>query len=92
MQKPGDYKKAKIKLYHQQICKLMYLLCGTKSNISFAVKQLSKQNANIQINYMKAEKKVVCYLKATMHLGLIYGGHLKDEKKLKHQSHLLYLD
>ena len=32
---------------------------------------------------MKAAKKVVYYLKGTMHLGLIYDGHLKDKRETK---------
>ena len=61
----------------------MYLLYGTRPGISFAIGQLSKYNADPQIGHMKAAKKVVCYLKGTIHLGLIYGGHLKNEEKTK---------
>ena len=32
---------------------------------------------------MKVAKKVICYLKDTMHLGLIYSSHLKNKKKTK---------
>ena len=62
---------------------MIYLLCSTRPDISFAVRQLSKQNADLQIGYRKAAKKIVCYLKGIMHLGLIYGSYLKDEAKTK---------
>ena len=83
MQKPKDYKKAEIKLYQQLIDKLIYLLCGIKPDIFFAVRQLSKHNTDPQIGYLKLAKKVEHYLKNTIHLGLIYGGHLKDEEETK---------
>ena len=83
MQEPKDYKEVKIKPYQQLIGKLMYLLCGTRPDIFFAVRQLNKYNADLQIGHMKAAKKVICYLKNIMHLGLIYNGNLKYEGKAK---------
>ena len=83
IQKPGDYEEAKIKPYQRLIGKLMYLLYGTKPDISFVVGQLSKHNIDPQISHMKVAKNVVHYLKSIMHLGLIYGGHLKDEGEIK---------
>ena len=37
IQEPEDYKEAKIKSYQQLIAKLMYLLCGTRPDIFFAI-------------------------------------------------------
>lgn len=59
MQEPGDYEEAEIKPYQRLIGKLMYLSCGTRPDISFAVGQLSKHNADPRIGQMKAAKKVV---------------------------------
>lgn len=47
MQELGDYKKAEIKPYQQLIDKLIYLLCGTKPNIFFIIRQLNKYNADL---------------------------------------------
>ena len=79
MQKKEDYKKAKIKPYWQLIDKLMYLSYSTRPNISFTIKQLSKHNADLQTSHIKSIIKDVHYLKNRIHLGLIYGRHLKDE-------------
>ena len=38
----NDYEKTDIKVYQHLIKKLIYLFYGTKLNIAFAVRQLSK--------------------------------------------------
>lgn len=75
MSEPGDYKEADIKPYQCLIGKLMYLSCGTRPDIAFAVGQLSKHNSDPRTGHMKAAKKVVRYLKGTIHLGLVYGSY-----------------
>lgn len=42
----GDYDKANLRDYQQLIEKLIYFACGTKLNIAFVVRRLSKYNAN----------------------------------------------
>ena len=83
MEKLEDYEEAEIKPYQWLIGKLIYFSCGSRPYIFFTVRQLSKQNADLQIDHMKVAKKVICYLKGIMHLGLIYGGHFKDVRKTK---------
>ncbi len=73
MSEPGDYEKVDIKPYQRLIGKLMYLSCGTRSDIAFVVGQLSKYNLDTKDGRMKAVKKVVRYLKGEMHLGLVHG-------------------
>lgn len=73
MQGEDDYKKVDLKVYQWLIGKLMYLSYGTRPDISFVVGQLSKQNADLRMGYLKAAKQVIQYLKGTMHLGLTYG-------------------
>ena len=51
----------------------MYLSCGTRPDIAFAVGQLSKRNADPRVGHLKAAKRVLRYLKGTMHLGITYG-------------------
>lgn len=61
----------------------MYLLCGTQSDISFVVRQLSKRNADPRVGHLKAVKRVVRYLKGTIHLEPVYGAHPQSENKAK---------
>lgn len=51
----------------------MYLAYGTRPDIAFVVGQLSKHNANPRKGYLRAAKRVVRYLKGTMHMGLVFG-------------------
>ncbi len=55
------------------IGKLMYLACGTRPNVAFAVGQLSKHNSDPQRGHLRAAKRVIRYLKGTINLGLVYG-------------------
>ena len=54
----------------------MYLTYGIRSNIAFAIRKLSKYNANLQKNHLWATKWVVHYLKRIVYLELIYGQYL----------------
>ncbi len=83
MSESGNYDKTDLKGYQRLIRKLMYLSCGTRPDIAFIVGQLSKHNADPRIGYIKAAKKVVRYLKGTMHLRLVYRSQLKDERETK---------
>ena len=68
-----DYEETDLKAYQRLIGNLMYLSCSTRSDIAFAVGQLSRRNADPRVGHLKAAKRVVRYLKGTMHLGIIYG-------------------
>lgn len=57
----------------------MYLSCGTRPDIAFIVGQLSKRNSDPRAGHLRAAKRVVRYLKGTMHLGLVYGDTLKSD-------------
>lgn len=88
-----DYKKVDLKTYQQLIGKLMYLSCNTRPDISFVVRQLSKQNADPRVRYLKTSKRVVLYLKDTIPPGLTYGVRLeqiitKSEKEAKAPARL----
>lgn len=61
----------------------MYLLYNTRPNITFAIGQLSKKNSESRLDYIRTIKKIVYYLKDTMHLGLIYRSQIKNKKKIK---------
>lgn len=73
MLEPEDYDKADLHTYQRLIGKLMYLACGTRPNIFFAVRQLSKYNADPRKGHFRAAKRVVRYLKSTMQMGLMFG-------------------
>lgn len=83
MQDKKDYKKADIKAYQHLIGKLMYLFCGTRPDISFVMRQLSKRNADPRIEHLKLAKRVVRYLKGTMHLRFTYDALPPSEKETK---------
>lgn len=55
----NNYEKAEIKLYQQLIGKLIYLSCGTRPDIVFAIRQLNKHNLDPKIGHITALKKVV---------------------------------
>ena len=61
----------------------MYLSYGIQLDILFVVGQFSKQNADPRVEYLKAAKKVVQYLKDTIHLRLTYVAHPKPDKEKK---------
>lgn len=42
MQDEDNYKKVNLKIYQQLIGQLIYLSCGTRPDISFVIRQLSK--------------------------------------------------
>ena len=73
MNEPDDYDKADLGTYQRLIGKLMYLVCGTRPDIAFVVGRLSEYNTDPQKGHLRAAKRVVRYLKGTMHLELVYG-------------------
>lgn len=79
MQEEDDYEETDLKAYQRLVGKLMYLSCGTRPDIAFVVGQLSKRNADPRVGHLKVAKRVVRYLKGTMHLGLMYGGTLQSD-------------
>lgn len=46
MTEPKDYEEANLRTYQRFISKLIYRAYGTRPNISFAIRQLSRYNAN----------------------------------------------
>lgn len=56
MQRKDNYKKINLKIYQWLIGKLMYLSCDTRSDISFVVELLSKQNADPRMGHPKVIK------------------------------------
>lgn len=83
MQEEDDYEEADLKTYQRLVGKLMYLSCGTRPDIDFVVGQLSKRNSDPRMGHLKAAKRVLRYLKDTMHLGLNYGDILKSDGQTK---------
>lgn len=59
MNEVDDYDETDLKAYQRLIGKLMNLLCGTRPDISFAIRQLSKCNADPRISHLRAAKRVV---------------------------------
>lgn len=67
------YEEEDLYTFQRLIGKLMYLACGTRPDIAFAVGQLSRHNADPRNGHLQAAKRVVRYLKGTMNLDLVYG-------------------
>ena len=63
LDKSGDEEEIDMWAYQVIIRKLMYLVCGTRPDISFVVRYLSQNNRDSQVGYLKAAKKVLWYLK-----------------------------
>lgn len=76
IQEEDNYEETDLKTYQQLVGNLIYLLCGTRRDIIFVVRQLNKRNADPRIGHLTAAKQVICYFKDTMYLGLKYGGTL----------------
>lgn len=63
MDESDDYEQVDLGVYQRLIGKLMYLTCGTRPDIAFAVGTLSKHNADPRKDHLRAAKRVVCYFK-----------------------------
>lgn len=72
MLEDNNYKDPNIKTYQHFIGKLMYLSSGTRPNIVFDIRQLSKRNADPRVGHLKAAKRVLKYFKETIHLEITY--------------------
>lgn len=68
----NNYNKTDFYIYQQLIKKLIYLICKTRLDIVFAIRQFNRQNADSRNRHLKVVKKVVRYLKGTMQIGLIF--------------------
>lgn len=67
----NNYKKTNFKAQQQLTEKLIYLLCGTRSDIAFAIRQSSRRNANLRVGHLKTTKQIIQYMKKTIHLGIM---------------------
>ena len=73
MNEPDDYDEADLTTYQRLIGKLIYLACGTRPDIAFAIGRLGKHNTDPRKGHLRAAKRIVRYLKGTMYLELVYG-------------------
>lgn len=73
MNESDNYDEADLGTYQWLIGKLIYFACRTRSDIAFVVGRLSKYNTNPRKDHLKVAKRVIRYLKRTMHLELVYG-------------------
>ena len=58
--------------YQQYIGELMFAAIATRSDIMYAVSQLSSYNSNPCQRHLAAAKHVLRYLKGTINLGIVY--------------------
>ena len=59
MYKANNYKEENLHTYQRLIGKLIYLVCGTRPDIAFAVSQASKHNADLRKCHLRAAKRVM---------------------------------
>ena len=60
----GDFQEANIIVYQCLVGKLIYLGCGTRSDIVFVIGQRSCHNLDLQIGYLYIAKQVLHYFKS----------------------------
>ena len=70
----GEASKADIKLYQQMIGSLLYAQLGIRPDISFTVSHLAQYASNPSSHHIQLAKYVLCYLKGTWDLKLVYDG------------------
>ena len=64
--------KEQTRVYQQLIGSLMYVACGTRPDIAYAVSTCAQFMSNPGPRHMEAAKHIVRYLKGTSHVGLTY--------------------
>lgn len=60
-------------LYQSIVGALLYVSMATRPDIAQAVGAVSRFNADPKQTHLTAAKRILCYLKATMELALVYG-------------------
>jgi Reverse transcriptase (RNA-dependent DNA polymerase) len=70
----GQASPRDIKLYQQMIGSLLYVQVGTRLDISFPVSRLAQYASNPSPQHIGLVKHMLCYLKGTSDLKLIYNG------------------
>ena len=78
----GDDVQTETIAYQRLIGKLLYIACGTRPDIAFAVGCLSQQCSDPRVGHDRAARKVLRYLKGTMELGIHYHGAYADTEAL----------
>ena len=78
----GDSDPTEITAYQCLIGKLLYIACGTHSDIAFMISCLSQQCSNPQISHTRAVRRVLQYLKRMMNLGIHYNSLYNDTQHL----------
>jgi hypothetical protein len=69
---PATPDKEQTRAYQQLIGSLMYVACGTRPDIAYAVSTCAQFMSNPGPRHMEAAKHIVRYLKGTSHVGLKY--------------------
>jgi hypothetical protein len=80
---PETPNKEEVKMYQQLIGSLMYISCGTRPDIAYAVNTCSQFMSNPGPTHIAAAKHILRYLKGTINVGLTYSKQpAKYENKL----------
>ena len=83
----GKATAAEITRYQSIIGSLLYLMIGTRPDISYAVTHLSQFSTNPSEDHYKAAMHICCYLAGTQDYSLVYGhstnkGLMPSEKRI----------
>ena len=60
--------------YQSVVGSLLYIMIGTRPNISFAVTKMAQFSANPSPKHMRAAKHIIPYLKTTPKMSLVFDG------------------
>ena len=60
--------------YQSFVGSLLYIMIGTRPNISFAVTKMAQFSANPSLKHMHAAKHTIVYLKTTPKMSLVFDG------------------
>ena len=79
--------------YRQAVGSFMYLMMGTRPDLSFFMREVSQFLTNPGKPHWNAIKRCLKYLNGTQNYGILLGGH-NVHKSLLHNSHILsaYVD
>jgi hypothetical protein len=81
LKRNGQQSEEDLKLsYRELVGSLTYLTTTTRSDISFAVSCLGQFNNCYKEEHWKAAKRILCYLKGTIGVGLTYGPNAEPIK------------
>jgi hypothetical protein len=66
--------------YREAIGSIMYAMTSTRPDIAFAVGLVSRYLNKPRVSHWKAVRQILAYIKGTLDVGLVFGGHQASEQ------------